>query len=341
LRYQADGRVETATAPVRLDPPDCDRFFGPRSVWNVPLAADTLLDPRSDAITAELRRQVDRAFRSGPPPTINTDLYSPPVYTVPADQPKIRVTLDRPPGYDPGLAATFAAVPLPEGVAPSAGADSELVLWQPSTDTMWEFWQLQPRQNGWHASWGGRLDRVSSGPGHYAAPHANWGTSASSLPLAGGLILPHELQSGRIDHALAIGVPIARARQFALPAQRTDGRSKCADSVPEGARFRLDPRLDIHSLHLPPPTAALARAAQRYGLLVRDQAGVPVLYAQNPASLPANPYPAIFGTRSPSQLLFAFPWRHLQLVKMQLAEASGPNRPTPSTAAKAALAPCG
>jgi hypothetical protein len=321
----------TATAPIRLDPPDCGRFFAPASAWNSPLPADAPLDPDSAAITATLQKQVDDGFRSSLPPTINTTSYAPPVYTVGSSQARIPVTLDRPADYDPGLTAAFAAgVPIPPAAQPASGADSEMVVWQPSTDTMWELWQARQAADGWHASWGGRLDAATAGPGYFTAPHANWGTSASSLPLAGGLILPHEIQSGQIDHALAIALPETRAREFSLPAQRTDGRSGCAHSVPEGARFRLDPALDVGALGLAPPVAALARAVQRYGLLVRDQSAAVVFFAQNPSSLPADPYPAIFGGQSPTDLLRSFPWSHLELVQMHLAEAAGPNPPVKS-----------
>jgi hypothetical protein len=324
-------RPRTATAPIRLDAPDCGRFFGPTSTWNSPLPADAPLDPDSTAITDVLQKQVDDGFRSSLPPTINTTSYSPPVYTVGSAQPRVPVVLDRPPDYDPDLTAAFAAgVPIPAGAQPASGADAELVVWQPSTDTMWELWQARQAPDGWHASWGGRLDGVTAGPGYFTAPHANWGTSASSLPLAGGLILPHELQSGRIDHALAIALPETRVNEFSLPAQRTDGRSSCAHSVPEGARFRLDPALDIGALGLAPPVAALARAAQRYGILVRDQSGAVVFFAQNPSSLPADPYPAIFGGQSATDLLRTFPWSHLQLVQMHLSQPAGPNPPVKS-----------
>jgi hypothetical protein len=330
--------VSAASTPVRLDPPDCGRFFGSRAVWNSALPDDAALDPNSAAITAELQRQVNQGFQSGPPPSINTTSYAPPVYSVGAAQPKVQVHLDRPPGYDIGLEQAFASVPLPPDARPAAGADAELVVWQPATDTMWEFWQLRKTSREWHASWGGRLDRTTAGPGFFTAPHANWGTSASSLPLAGGLILPRELRSGQIEHALAIAIPAARADEFALPAQRTDGTSHCADSVPEGARFRLDPSVNVDALRLPPPTAALARAAQRYGIIVRDQSAAVVFYAQNATTFPSDPYAGIFAGQDPSRLLAGFPWSHLQLVRMELARAAGGRAPV--TSVNLPLNPC-
>ena len=314
------------SAPLRLEAPACARFFGPRAVWNTELRPDAPLDPESGAVMEDLLSKVSAASRSQMPPTINTEAYSPPVYTVPATQPRVRVRLDRD-AVDPALVSAFASVPLPDDAAPAPGTDGELVVWQPSTNTMWEFWRLRRGERGWLATWGGRLDDVSSGPGHFAEPQADWGTSASSLALAGGLITPRELREGRIDHALALAVPYTRAGVFSLPAQRTDGESPCPQAVPEGARLRLDPNLDIDALGLPPAVAALARAAQRYGIIVRDQADTLAFYAQSAVSLGTNPYPELFGGQAPYELLRSFPWSHLQLLRMDLRQERGAKPP--------------
>jgi hypothetical protein len=310
------GRARTVARSFKVPPPACGRFFGPAAIWNSPLAANAPLDPDSAAVTKDLLQKVDAGNRGGLPPTIATDAYAPPVYTVPRGQPPVRVTL--PAGKDPSLAAAFDSVPLPPGVRPAPGSDGELVVWQPSSDTLWEFWRLRHGHSGWHATWGGRLDHVSTGPGHFAAPHESWGTTASSLALVGGMMTPRELATGRIEHALSMAVPNTRASAFSRPAQRTDGPSPCVHAVPEGARFRLDPSLDIASLGVAPPIAAMAHAAQKYGIYVRDQADAVTFYAQSSVSLPADPYPAIFGGRPPYELLRSFPWSHLQLTKMDL-----------------------
>src|SRR5262245_24712797 len=94
-----------------------------------------------------------------------------------------------------------------------------------------------------------------------------------------------ELESGVIPHALAMNIPDARARVYSLPAQRTDGGSTAANAIPEGARFRLDPNLNVDSLNLPPVTRAMAVAAQRYGIIVRDVTHHAIsFFAENPAT---------------------------------------------------------
>jgi len=310
---------------VRLDPPRCGRFFGPQTVWNAPLAADAPLDPASAQVTGDLVRQVDEEYQSDFQPTINTARFSSPVYTVAGDQPTVRVTLDKPRGQAPAaLEEQFTRVPLPADALPAAGSDGHALVWQPATDTMWEFWKLRRAADGWHASWGGRLDSVSTGPGHFAGSEANFGATATSLPLAGGLMTVDELRSGRIDHALAIALPDVRAGVAALPAQRSDGRAQSPAAAPSGAHFRLDPSLDVESLGLPPVTLAMARAAQRYGIVVRDGSANVTFYGEDPTPSGTDPYPAIFGGQRPSELLRTFPWRSLQLLAMDLRPVRTP-----------------
>lgn len=165
-----------------------------------------------------------------------------PVYTVPNGQPTVPVAL--PAGKDPALAQAFRTVPLPGTAQPAAGGDAEAVVWQPSTDTMWEFWELSKTSSGWQASWGGVMHNVSTNPGYYTSP-SDWGASATSLPVLGGLIRPSELAAGHIDHAIAMAIPDTRAGAFAWPAQRTDGNTNSSTAIPEGQRFRLDPSLNL------------------------------------------------------------------------------------------------
>ena len=101
---------------------------------------------------------------------------------------------------------------------------------------------------------------------------------------------------------------------FVPPATRTDGAYDGPNAIPEGTRFRLDPNLDVNSLHLPPVTRMFALAAQRYGLIVRDTAGNIVIYGEDPYPTGSNPYPQLFGGLTPDQIMRAFPWNRLQAI---------------------------
>jgi hypothetical protein len=323
----------TPTTPVEPSPPvepaGPFRFFSPTSFWNEQLPADAPLDPNSAAMVSSFDEAIAaaEAAKKGLP-NINTTAWSVPIYTVPATQATVKVTYEIPYAgkLDVALQAAWDAVPLPPEAKPAKGTDRDLVVWQPSTDKLWEFWGLEKTEAGWQAKWGGAIEKASSDPGVYgpeAWPGATtwWGVSATSLSVAGGLITLEDLELGQINHALAIAIPNARGGVYASPAQRTDGYSAEPTSLPEGAHLRLDPSLDLASLHLPRLTLMMAEAAQRYGIFVRDSAVNVAFVAQDPTPTGTNPYTGAHGWfegKSPQQLLASFPWSHLQMLKMEL-----------------------
>ncbi len=307
------------------------RFFSPRSFWNKPVPAGASRDPSSAAVVAAFDGEIAAEESAKRGPWINISAYSVPIYTVSASQPAVRVQLvGHPRGY--GLQAAWDAVPLPPTAQPAPGSDGHLVVWQPSANRLWEFYRLVDGPEGWHASWGGAMRKVSSNPGVYGSnawpgAKSSWGASASSLSIAGGLITLEDLQRGQINHALAIAVPNVRGGVYASPARRTDGTSTYPLSLPEGAHLRLDPKLDLAALHLPRLTLMMAKAAQRYGIFVRDGAADVISFdAQDPIPTGTNPYAGAGGYlegRYPNQILAAFPWSRLQLLEMTLHRIGG------------------
>jgi len=276
--------------------------FSPQSPWNAPLASGAPLAPNSAALVADLTRQVAEHGA-----WINTTSYSTPIYKVAWNQPRVKVVLDR---YSPPLQADFNAVPLPPDARPAAGWDRHLVVWQPHSDTMWEFWGLQKKADGWHTSWGAKLPQTSRHSGVLPAP---FGATASGLALAGGVMRPFELAERNIPHALALGLPDVTAGAFTAPATRTDGTLP-GGGIPEGTRFRLPASLDVNALGLQPAVKAMAIAAQRHGILIRDVSGSVSFYAEDPTPTGSNPYPKLFGTGWMDHALARFPWDRLEVV---------------------------
>lgn len=306
------------------------RFFSASSVFNQSLASTAPLDPQSGELVSALdavvaQEEAEDAIRTNIPwINILTTSYSVPIYTVPANQPKVRVVLKG--GKATALQAAWSEVPLPSNAKPAAGTDGHLVVWQPSTNRLWEFWRLVHGTEGWYASWGGAMEKASSASGFYGPSawlnaQSSWGGSASSLSIAGGVITLEDLAKGQINHALAMAIPNVRGEAYAWPAQRTDGKSLNLLSLPEGAHLRLDPNLNIAALNLPRVTRLMAEAAQRYGIYVRDGAPAVAFYGQDPTPTGTNPYigaTGYFEGLQPRQLLAAFPWSHLQLLNMEL-----------------------
>jgi hypothetical protein len=313
---QAGAPAETARAPT---PP-----FARDGIWNRRLPDDARVDPSSKALVQTLRKQVADEVARSSGPYVNTWQYSTPVYRVPRDQPRVKVTLDNTATYAESLRQAISSVPIPRHAKPAKGSDGHMVVYQRSTDTMWEFWRMQRRPDGWHAKMAGRMENVSRNPGVFGGENGfPWGATATSLPLLGGLMRPAELRAGRINHALALAIPAPRASTWSAPALRTDGSASGAAAIPLGARFRLDPDFDVDQLRASRPVKAMARAAQRYGIVVRDTAGAVVFYAEDPSPMRRNPYPRIFGKQPMSQQLSRFPWNKLELMQMDLKTYRG------------------
>jgi hypothetical protein len=217
-------------------------------------------------------------------------------------------------------------VPLPPNARPAKGTDATLVVWQPGTDKLWEFWRAEHRQDGWHADWGGAIQNASTAsglPDPRSWPGAKpwWGASGCSMGVVGGLITLEDLRQGVINHALQIAIPNVRAGVYASPALRTDGASEEHLALPEGAHLRLDPTLDLAALHLPRVTLMIARAARRYGIYVINRADDVSFQAQDPTPTGTEPFHGpngFFEGRYPRELLSRFPWGSLRLLKMEL-----------------------
>jgi hypothetical protein len=284
-----------------------DREFAASSYVHEPLRSDAPRDVHSDAWVADLLGQVRAHYGVV---SVNIDTYSPPLYVVPADQPTVRVRAERADDsawkFAP-LQRQWESVPLPEGFQPSAGTDKEAVVYQPSTGRYWEFWGTEKSGrkvvnsagrtvDEWRAAWGGKIDNLATNPGYFPTTPEGYkfGTAATSLALLGGLITIAEQRRGEINHALHIALPKTRRGVWAFPAQRTDGAENNPNAIPQGATFRIPASVNLDQIDMDPYARMLARAVQKYGMVVRDTAGAVVLYAENPLSKGADhPY---FGT---------------------------------------------
>jgi hypothetical protein len=318
--------------------------FAPTGWRNKRLSKRTPIARNSKVLRDELRDQIRDSLASGRPEGtgvwVATDRWSVPIYTVPPGQPRVRV---RSRGGSAALQRQWNSVPLPPDARPAAGnpdrpqdADGYLVVWQPSTDTLWEFIGLRKEVTGdWTAYYGGRMPYVSRNDGNFGDPPGGpgrlFGATATSISLLAGTQRIEEIRRGlsegdltAIDHAIDFGVVKGRGRAgFCWPAQRTDGfaRSLAPQAIPAGTRFRFPADLDLARYDLSPYARLVAEAIKRHGMVARDTGGLVGFAAEDPTPTGQNPYPEMWGGRDPSARpggLFAnFPWSKLQALAPQ------------------------
>jgi hypothetical protein len=222
---------------------------------------------------------------------------------------------------DSGLTQQWDAVPIPSYAEPADGTDSEMTVYQPSTDTLWEFWEMQKTpEGGWRACWGGKMTNVSGNPGIWAR---TYGASATGLPFAPGQITADALQSGVINHVIGIAIVDAENwDKWSWPANRSDGwnSGNAPNRIWEGQRLRIDPAANIDALNLGRVAKMVAIAGQKYGFVVWDKAGSISLRFENPKSLTlvgqSDPYADLFGGMPNYAVLNGIPWDKLQFLPL-------------------------
>ena len=300
----------SSAAQVRLSPSS----FYRQKVTKAPLASN------SARTVALLAKYV--ADNWGGSAAFNAYQYNSPVYTVPANQPKVRVAFDdcQKKGYTPANLFSgrgqFLDVPVPANAVPAKGTDGEMSIYDPAADKLWEFWQMRRTATGWSACWGGRIDKLSTSQPIFTHPY---GATATGIALAGGMVTATDIRRGRIDHAIPVAViGAARFDRFSWPANRSDGNSTLPDAVLEGQRLRLDPKVKVDSLDLTPIGQMVARAAQEYGFVVVDKGGAVAVIAESgepeKARTGSNPWDRLLGG-SDSRALRNFPWNRMQAIR--------------------------
>lgn len=273
--------------------------FSPSGPWNKPLPAKVPIAPNSKAIVGNIIKDVKNNIGSW---ALNTDMYSSPIFTVGPNTPTQNWTythcLNQ--GMSKIIAPSLKNVPTPKNLISSLGTDASATIYQPSTDTYWDFWRAHKDTSGhWSACWGGRINNYSTNPGIFRHP---LGASASGLPLGAFVIRISELQHGRIDHAVNL-IPVrTQANCHSWPANRDDGNTAGANIPCEGQRFRLDPSFNVSKLYSP-VARMVAKAMQVYGAIVTDKGGAVVTYAQDPRPYEAshhgtNPYPHLLDPKN-------------------------------------------
>ena len=275
------------------------RLYSDQSPLNQTVPADAEIDP-------DTRRYVDAIVQRAGDLVIQVKHYSSPVYFSDSGTPRHDVSLACGTVWELGV-TTLKNVPIPDFAEPAndldtaddpipivgcgeeSDQDNSMVIIDLDSRCEYDLWQARREDGRWVCSWGNAIS--IDGGGVYEK-----GLSArgSGFAFLAGVIWPNELRQGVIHHALLFNLPngLVRAGGPVPPATESDGESTDQDALPEGARLRLDPTLDLNTLSLTPAERTIAVAMQTYGMFLTDRGGGPTigLYAVAPRSVRENPY---------------------------------------------------
>jgi len=278
-------------------------LYGPADPFLQPIAADSAL---SSGSATQVQGIISEARRGA---QVVVSEWTVPVYVADGSTPTYDISLDA--GWAPY--STLIGVPIPDHAVPDPQDDGHLAIIDTETHTEYDFWQLCGTDGSYDASWGNLLP--SDGDGIFAHGYSARG---SGFALVNGLIWPHELERGEIDHALLFSYDLTRKGGPVSPATESDGTGSGDDTLPEGARIQLEPSLDVGDLGLDPWEETIARALQTYGAFLGDDGGGFSLYAVHPASFPQGEavYDGLLPVDSEGMAGFSdrFPFEHLRVL---------------------------
>jgi hypothetical protein len=252
------------------------RPFSADSPWNQRIPDDAAVLAESDELVADLATS-----SQWPGFTLNIDTWGIPMFEADETTPLRMVTLTDVVGH-----GFDAPMPIPLDAEPDSEGDHHLCVVDRGSNLTWDLWNASHDGNEWTAGVGANIELDGTGVRPPKDGNQAWqeshGARACGFPLVAGLIRVEEIQSGRIDHALALAYPHIRSHYYTPPASTAQGTTNEAlpdRGMPCGMRVQLDPDIDIDSLDLTPAGTIIARALQEYGAFIADYGGAIVLYA--------------------------------------------------------------
>jgi hypothetical protein len=223
--------------------------FPEDNAWNLDISAAPL-DSRSSAWVASIG--AGAAFH----PDFGTE-YGIPFTTADASTALVPIAFDYADESDPG------PYPLPRDAPVERGGDAHVIVVDRSACRLYEVFGAEPGGTSWRGGSGAVFDLTSN-----AVRPAGWTSAdAAGLPIFPGLVRYDEVATGEIRHALRFTVPRTQ-RGYVAPARHFASSITDPDVPPMGARARLKASYDLG--RLPPQARVIARALQRYGMMLAD-----------------------------------------------------------------------
>ncbi len=303
-------KADPTTGPSLTGSSQCNsepgQIFPAAAPWNQPV--DELpTAPNSDAVIAYLASAHRTRFR------FETE-FSIPILQSQASTPREAFV---PSKYHYLPDCDLNPVPVPEdghlegetGYRCEGDGDCHLIVLDADECTLYEMWKadLRPDQfnGGCLATWDVSTVYPREGRGADCSS-----ADAAGLPIAPLLFSADEILTGEIRHAIRFILPNEhiKHRAYVFPATHaTPAASGGKAAPPYGARFRL--RSDADLTLLSPSAQVVARALQKYGMILADGGNI-TFTAQNDSSTTAKWDEVGFGPHSLSSLS----WTQFELV---------------------------
>jgi hypothetical protein len=248
--------VVAPAAPVGTIPgaPNCP-VFPADNPWNtrvdtLPVATNSATIINSIGASTGLHPDFGSGLWQGQPIGIPYDV-------VPGTTPTSQVEFDYAGESDPG------PYPIPNPVKIEGGSDHHALIVDKDSCTLYELFDLQTTQTGWHAGSGAIWSLRSNA----LRPEGWTSADAAGLPILPGLARYEEVAAGHIEHALRFTVSHTR-RAYIYPARHFASSSNDPSLPPMGLRVRLKAGFDISGF--PPQARVILQTLKTYGMMVAD-----------------------------------------------------------------------
>jgi hypothetical protein len=250
------------------------RPFAGGSYWNRPLPKDAPRHRDSAAIMRFLRADNDTNYIRLAGAT-ETGEWGMPIYWPGKSAPIYDVgrncSVDQP--------REFNRVRIPRGARPDHTADAAMTVVDRNRGITYGFHHA--RYDREHDRWttcGGTVYYLDSNGlhGDLRASDDERNRGHRGIPPTVMAVRYDEVRAGRIDHILKIAVHTTACRHV-FPMIDDECGTWHEDAPPEGTRIRIRPGVNLERLHLSPSAMVIAKALKRYGAIIGDQSGGPIV----------------------------------------------------------------
>ena len=253
-----------SSAPVKPTYGTPNYPFAAGAELNQPIAATATLSSESKALAAHLA--------SGP--IADTQEFGKPMYTSYASDPALTVTCTM---YGGLCSMRKHIVHVPVDAHPSLSTDHGMTIYD-TTDHLDVYLYAVGSRTSQTLMTGYAAASNYTSPNFSKDAITGGANAANGAGIEGGVVTLAQLQSGVIAHALVFSTDIT-CDYSVQPASHSDGHGKAPDCIPEGARIRLNPRLNPSAYDLNLFERPIFVALQRYGAFVVDTGGAPAAFS--------------------------------------------------------------